>query len=361
MMDATDPLSALLHPPARMQPLLPAVGERLGVWRVHAALLECASGYWFQVRHGLTGQPAMALVYRHEADAQAVLMRFAEDSEALGRLSHPAFAAALDCGLSPVSQPYLVVPPLDGQPLLRGVMALPLKRRLQLLLDFIDLLDAAQARGLRLHELDLGLLWLGAQQQLVWLGQGLAPLDSQAPPLRCRAALVGADEPAVLAALLCLLVNGRLRSADGGPAAVDGPEPGANPVASLQAWLALKTTQRESLDQLLDGAALLPHRAALAQAVHDWLEDVPPSAPMPLDESTAVASAAPLAARSPAAGGETRAETRASRRPEPAAEPSAPAPAPAGVLLPESTVARRVAALLVLAAAAALGWWLWRG
>lgn len=297
---------------------LPKVGERLGVWRVAAELFECASGFWFRVEHGkAAAQTGLALVYRHESDAQAVLMRFAEDSESLTRFGHATYGAPLDSGLSPTGLPYLIVPAMDGAPLLRVAMALPLKRRMQLLLDLIDILDAAHAQGLVLHELDPGALWLSPAQQLHWLGQGLAPRDSQAPTALVRAAepLANARQRAggrpdansethALGRLLGLLVNGRLPRRDAAQdgateAAEDEVEPGATPVASLQSWMSLTAAQRESLDQLLDRAMMdgrsFTDRQLLAQAVRDWIDTEPPasarsssgaqgtaSAPMPL-------------------------------------------------------------------------------
>ncbi|OWQ46706.1 hypothetical protein CDL60_14745 [Roseateles noduli] len=302
------------HDPAPRAPaVLPAVGERLGVWRVATVLFECASGVWYRVEHGKAAtQTGLALVYRHESDAQAVLMRFAEDSEALTRFQHPAYGAPLDSGLSPAGLPYLIVPAMEGAPLLRVAMALPLKRRMQLLLDLIEMLDAAHAHGLVLHELDPGTLWLSPAQQLHWLGQGLTPRDSQAPAALVRAAepLANARQRAggrpdansethALGRLLGMLVNGRLPRRD---ATEDGfeeePEPGATPVASLQSWLSLTAAQRESLDQLLDRAMMdgrsFTDRQLLAQAVRDWIAVEPAparstsgsggtaSAPMPL-------------------------------------------------------------------------------
>ena len=302
------------HDPAPRGPaVLPVAGERLGVWRVAAVLFECASGVWVRVEHGkAAAQTGLALVYRHDSDAQAVLMRFAEDSEALSRFQHPTYGAPLDSGLSPTGLPYLVVPAMEGAPLLRVAMALPLKRRMQLLLDLIGMLDAAHAHGLVLHELDPGTLWLSPAQQLHWLGQGLTPRDSQAPAALVRAAepLANARQRAggrpdansethALGRLLGMLVNGRLPRRD---ATEDGfeeePEPGATPVASLQSWLSLTAAQRESLDQLLDRAMMdgrsFTDRQLLAQAVRDWIEVEPvstrpsstasgsPSAPMPL-------------------------------------------------------------------------------
>lgn len=313
---------------------LPAVGERLGVWRVAAPLFECASGQWFRVEHGLAStQAGLALVYRHEADAQAVLMRFAEDSDALSRFRHPVYGAPLDSGLSPAGAPYLVVPAMEGAPLMRVAMALPLKRRLQLLLDLIGILDAAQEQHLLLQEIDPGMLWLSPAQQLHWLGQGLSPRDSQAPAALVRAAGPFAHakqhaggrpdastEAFALGRLLGLLVNGRLPrrpGLDDDGRSADEAEAGATPVASLQSWMSLTAAQREHLDQLLDRAMMdgrsFGDRRLLAQAVRDWLEAGPapartgngsgtPSAPLPLmppleDERPLAPPAAPLAQR----------------------------------------------------------------
>ena len=310
------PESRALHDPSaarggRAVAALPAVGERLGVWRVAAELFECASGFWFRVEHGkAAAQTGLALVYRHEVDAQAVLMRFAEDSESLSRFQHPAYGAPLDSGLSPTGLPYLVVPAMEGAPLMRVAMALPLKRRMQLLLDLIDLLEAAHAQGLVLHELDPGTLWLSPAQQLHWLGQGLAPRDSQAPAALVRAAepLANARQRAggrpdanseahTLGRLLGLLVNGRLPRRDATEEGFEEePEPGATPVASLQSWLSLTAAQRESLDQLLDRAMMdgrsFTDRQLLAQAVRDWIEAEP--APATRSTPTGAAASAPM-------------------------------------------------------------------
>ncbi|MBO9687700.1 MAG: hypothetical protein J7598_13925 [Mitsuaria chitosanitabida] len=345
--------------PVRAPAALPAVGERLGVWRVSAALFDCASGTWYRVEHGLAAaQTGLALVYRHEADAQAVLMRFAEDSEALARFDHPAYGAPLDSGLSPAGLPYLIVPPMDGAPLLRVAMALPLKRRMQLLLDLIEMLDLAHDQGLVLHELDPGTLWLSPAQQLHWLGQGLAPADSQAPAALVRAAeplaatrqRAGArpdahGETYALGRLLGLLVNGRLPRREGAEdTGLDEVEPGATPVASLQSWLSLTAAQRESLDQLLDRAMMdgrsFTDRQLLAQAVRDWIAGEPAPATAP------ASGGAPLGAAGPAA-----------LPPPPPLEDDEPS----ATTLPAASIAERVAGIaLVLALAAVVLWMLLR-
>ena len=361
-------LRAPHDPAARVPAVLPAVGERLGVWRVATVLFECASGVWYRVEHGkAAAQTGLALVYRHESDAQAVLMRFAEDSEALSRFQHPAYGAPLDSGLSPAGLPYLVVPAMEGAPLLRVAMALPLKRRMQLLLDLIEMLDAAHGHGLVLQELDPGTLWLSPAQQLHWLGQGLTPRDSQAPAALVRAAepLANARQRAggrpdansethALGRLLGMLVNGRLprRDASAEDGVEDEPEPGATPVASLQSWLSLTAAQRESLDQLLDRAMLdgrsFTDRQLLAQAVRDWIA-VEPAPARPASGTGGPASAPmPLLPSPPPLEGDE--DGPASSRTDRAARAA------------RASWAERLAGLaLVLALAAIVAWLLLRG
>jgi|GEM_PF-1421913 len=369
MSDPTAPSRPSHHaPPVPVADEVTALGDRLGVWRVTAALFEVGSGHWFRVTHALTGEDALAMVYRHASDAEAVLMRFAEDSDTLARLNLPAYGAPLDCGLSPSGRPYLVVPAMEGAPLMRVAMALPLRRRLELLLALVAMLDAAQARGLVLHELDPGMLWLGPHQQLCWLGQGLAPRLSQAPPALVRAAEPLADprqcggarpdsrsEAHAVGRLMGLLINGRLPGREGGAGAradATAAEVAATPVASLQSWLALSAAQRDSLELLLNQAMTdgqsFPDRATLGQAVQDWLNASAPSAPAPaarLGDAQSATTPTVAAATAAAAG-----------------RASAPMPLPLSaqppLKPPGATLAERIAAAAAVLAVAALVLWL---
>lgn len=396
-MTDTTPSSRASHAeglPRAAQPL-PAVGERLGVWRVTAALFEVGSGHWFRVEHGLAvGEAGLAMVYRHESDAQAVLMRFAEESDALLRAGVPGVGPATDCGLSPAGSPYLVVPVMEGAPLMRVAMALPLRRRMELLLELVAMLDAAQARGLVLQELDPGMLWLSPSQQLCWLGQGLAPRGSQAPHVLVRAAEPLADprqragarpdaasEAYALGRLLGLLINGRLPRREGaGEPRADGRvdpvviETAATPVASLQSWLSLSAAHRESLDRLLDRAMTdgqtFADRGALAQAVSEWLDATAApaggaasrtsgasSAPMPLMGALA-GSSAPAGLSATAASGAHAGSPAAWHGSGP---PGAHTPAPSPLKPPAASVKERIAgAVAVLLVAAVLVWLLLR-
>ncbi len=380
---APDPVPFSRATPADATPRgaspLPLVGERLGVWRIVAGLYEVGSGHWFRVEHALaTGETALAIVYRSEADAQAVLMRFAEDSEALARASVTGFGPPLDSGLSPGGSPYLVVPAMEGAPLMRVAMALPLRRRMELLLELVALLDVAQARGLVLHELDPGMLWLSPSQQLCWLGQGLAPRGSQAPPVLVRSAEPLADprqrtglrpdaasEAYALGRLLGLLINGRLPRREGpADARADAVavEVSATPVASLQSWLSLSAAHRESLDRLLDRAMTdgqtFPDRTALAQAVNIWLDEVGETQGAFQGGSQGGHPGRSGSGMAPAAH---PGSAGAGARPSAPMPLSAPATAPTPLKPPGASVVERIAgALAVLAVAAVLVWLLLR-
>nr|WP_269840055.1 hypothetical protein [Paucibacter sp. M5-1]MCZ7882647.1 hypothetical protein [Paucibacter sp. M5-1] len=88
-----------------------SVGERLGVWRIAAALHAGDSGRWYRAEHSLADDVSAALlVYQQSADAAAVLLRFAELSAALNQLSHPALATPLDSGLTAEGKPFWPCP-----------------------------------------------------------------------------------------------------------------------------------------------------------------------------------------------------------------------------------------------------------
>ncbi|MDT9000037.1 hypothetical protein RQP53_12245 [Paucibacter sp. APW11] len=256
-----------LQPPAldvSVEPL--AAGERLGVWRIVAPLQAVASGHWYRAEHALASdEQAAVLVYELPDDATTVLLRFADDHPGLAQLQHPDIALALDSGLTPRGQPYVVMQWLDGQPLLPAAMQLPLRKRLQLVLQLCELLQAVHEHGQVLRELDPGMLWLGPQQQMRLMAQGLAPmlpdgdaaehgfsLAAQAlisPELREGQHAHLASEAYAVGMLMCLLVNGRMPGMDAAIAAHIGA-----PVQSLAAWVSLRSSERLSLDAMLQKA-----------------------------------------------------------------------------------------------------------
>jgi len=147
-------------PTSQSQPGRLQVGERLGVWRVVEGVQACASGHWYRVEHALALQQAAVLVYEQAEDAAAVLLRFADEHPGLHALRHPDIALPLDSGLTADGLPYVVMQWLDGRPLLPQVMELPLRQRLELVLQLCGILGHLHAQGQLLRELDPGLLWL---------------------------------------------------------------------------------------------------------------------------------------------------------------------------------------------------------
>lgn len=260
-------------------PLLPE-GERLGVWRIVQPLQACASGYWYKAEHALAVDDHAAVLVFHQADdAKAVLLRFADG----GDFGRPGLIVTLDSGLTPAGLPYLVLAWVEGQPLLPAAMDLPLNKRLQLVLELCELLDAAHQQGMVLRELDPSMLWLTPAQHLYLMGQGLvsqfdaadnldAPFCSAAQPFVAPELAAGmppsdASEAYAVGMLLCLLVNGRLPNQETQNA----------PVRSLATWLSLTGAQRYSLDALLHKAvaeSLAKRHAspqALASDIQAWI------------------------------------------------------------------------------------------
>ncbi len=353
--------------------LLP--GERLGVWRLQRMLSEVPSGRWWRASHSVGSQTALVLVYRRAEDAGAVLLRMAESEGQAW--SHPDIAWPLDSGLLPDGRPYVVMPLLDGEPLLQAVHNASLRRRLDWAMQLCELLLLARARGLALIELDPSLLWVGPQQQLRLHGLALVrgdaaalrmgtlqgQLSHAAQGLHCPQAIQGSPGGAqaqvyALGMLMCLLVNGRLPNE---------PMPAGATVQALTQWVSLSTASRAALDALLrDAVQADPARRpadldVLAGSIEAWLErsgasagtgagglgqaELPDAAPPPSSRSAAARAAAAGPATLPAAPVMTG----------PATEPST---AP---LAAASAAPRWVLGALILAALGLAAWLVLRG
>jgi serine/threonine protein kinase len=279
--------SASFPAPAHAAAVLPrvlAAGERLGVWRVAAALHAGDSGLWYRAEHGLApGVSAAVLVYQQGAEAAAVLLRYAELSVALSRLDHAVLAAPLDSGLTPDGQPYLVLPWQDGQPLIAASAALPLRLRLQLLIQLCDALQHAHDEGLLLRELDPGLLWLvaGAQPRLMSLGLAELAPEPDAPPPQFAAAVLPFVAPELLAGaqpclaseayalgmLACWLLNGGKprRDANG----VLMPSPASLAALGVAERLSLEAVLRKAM--AVNPAQRHPSARELGEDLRAWL------------------------------------------------------------------------------------------
>ena len=119
----------------RPAPALP--GQRLGAWQVVRPLGAGGMGEVFEARRAdgsYEGRAAVKLLKRG-MDSAAVLQRFAQERNALARLSHPHIARLLDAGASAEGLPFFVMDYVDGKPIHEAALGRPLEQRLQLFLQ----------------------------------------------------------------------------------------------------------------------------------------------------------------------------------------------------------------------------------
>ena len=163
---------------AMAEPVAPAswVGQRLGSWQVVRALGSGGMGEVFEARRAdgsFEGRAAVKLLKRG-MDSAAVLQRFAQERQALARLSHPHIARLLDAGASEDGLPYFVLEFVDGQPLDAAVTGLPLEARLQLFLQLADAVAHAHRNLLVHRDLKPGNVLVDREGQVKLLDFGIA-------------------------------------------------------------------------------------------------------------------------------------------------------------------------------------------
>ncbi|MDN3919640.1 serine/threonine protein kinase [Roseateles violae] len=275
----------LALPPAAAMPLL-GEGLALGVWRLTQPLHACDGGQWYGAQHALAADRSAAVLVLHRSERAAdQMLRYADQAGELGQLQHAGIRVPSDSGVTAAGQPYLILEPVDGRPILLAGSGLPLRERLQLVVQLCEALRYAHQQGWLLAELDPAMLWVDAQQHLHLMGLGLAHMPDPADPFERGSGLLAAPgyqaperlagEPASLTTevyglgvLLCSLVDGRQPAELG-----DGIED-----ASLAAaWPSLGMAERISLDALLRKAVAPqpakrhPSAEALADDLRAWL------------------------------------------------------------------------------------------
>ncbi len=127
-------------------------GERLGAWRIVSPLGSGGMGeVWLAERDdgAYAGQAAVKLLKRG-MDTEAVLARFAQEQQALARLTHPHIARLLDAGRSADGLPYFVMECVRGRPIDQACQGLALEARLALFLQLADAVAHAH-RHLLVH------------------------------------------------------------------------------------------------------------------------------------------------------------------------------------------------------------------
>jgi len=156
----------------------PAVlpGQRLGAWQVVRAIGAGGMGEVFEARRAdgsYEGRAAVKLLKRG-MDSAAVLQRFAQERQALARLSHPNIARLLDAGASEQGLPYFVLEFVDGQPVDVAVHGKPLEARLQLFLQLADAVAHAHRNLLVHRDLKPGNVLVDREGQVKLLDFGIA-------------------------------------------------------------------------------------------------------------------------------------------------------------------------------------------
>ena len=89
--------------------------RRLGVWSLREPLHASAAGQWYRAEHAVTGaQQAALIIFERPADAAALMLRFAEETDELSRLEHHGVVTPFDSGLTQQGQPFMVLPWVEG-------------------------------------------------------------------------------------------------------------------------------------------------------------------------------------------------------------------------------------------------------
>ena len=168
-------------PPSEAQP-----GLRLGAWALVEPLGAGGMGEVWRARRAdgaYEGVAALKLLKRG-MDSAAVLQRFAQERQALARLSHPHIARLFDAGLSPQGLPFFVMELVEGQPIDRACAALTLEQRLQLFLQLADAVAHAHRHLLVHRDLKPGNVLVDTEGQVKLLDFGIAkaldPLEDAA-------------------------------------------------------------------------------------------------------------------------------------------------------------------------------------
>ena len=166
------------------------VGTRVGPYRLLRPLGEGGMGeVWLAERaDGLyERQVALKLLRSGYADP-GLRQRFSREREILARLQHPNLAHLLDAGVDLQGQPYLALAYVEGEPITEHCqrLALPLERRLQLMLQVCAVVSHAHANLIVHRDLKPSNILVTAEGEVKLLDFGIAKLlddDEGKPPV----------------------------------------------------------------------------------------------------------------------------------------------------------------------------------
>ncbi|MCP5270464.1 MAG: serine/threonine protein kinase [Burkholderiaceae bacterium] len=151
-------------------------GQVLGAWRIVAPLGSGGMGQvWLAERaDGAYSGEAAVKVLKRGMDTEAVLARFAQEQQALARLSHPHIARLLDAGRTADGLPYFVMERVHGRPIDQACDGLTLEARLALFLQLADAVAHAHRHLLVHRDLKPANVLVDADGQVKLLDFGIA-------------------------------------------------------------------------------------------------------------------------------------------------------------------------------------------
>src|SRR5262249_9719073 len=126
-----------------------ALAARVGRYRLVRLLGEGGMGMVYEAEQDHPRRPVALKVIRPGLFSSALLKRFGQEADILGRLSHPGIAQIYEAGVAEGGQPFFALELIRGLPLdeyaRRGGLSAP--ERLELLARVCDAVQYAHERG----------------------------------------------------------------------------------------------------------------------------------------------------------------------------------------------------------------------
>ncbi len=129
------------------EPAAFASGQAIGPYRLHHRLGVGGMGEVWQAERsdGQVRRPVALKLPAVGLRRAELVRRFARERDILASLAHPNIARLWDAGVADDGQPYLALELVDGLPITDHARPLPLRERVQLLLQVADAVQAAHA------------------------------------------------------------------------------------------------------------------------------------------------------------------------------------------------------------------------